>query len=488
VPSKINALALIAFWLVVPGVMIAFSRLGPRRAVLAILFPTILFLPELLKFDFPLIPSLDKETLPVLLASVAVLHFAKKEVKSAQLGKSFDFLMVLALVSAVGTVLTNGDTLKYGPKVIKGQTMYDAVSISLEIALRIVLPFFLGRVLFKKAADAKDLLKAFTLSALVYSPLVLFELKMSPQLHTWLFGYRQHSWGQTRRGDGWRPQVFMEHGLALAIFVCIAVLAAFALLRAKERTVKWASAGAVAAWLLLLLALLNSVGALVYGLICAPLMWLLKPKGQLRFAVVLGVIIYAYPAMRLTDVFPAQDLVSFIAESSPLRAQSLGWRFMNEDQVLEKALQRPYFGWSGYARGHIWTENGKNITTIDGAWIAIVSRGGFVEFTVFFSLLLFPVFAAMRRIDQVPKANQSLIAGIGLMATVSALDLLPNGLYNSFPLFISGALAGLVRGMPGETAGLMDAKLIKRLEAILRAAGYLPQREPQRAAMSGRPG
>lgn len=486
-PSKVNAFALIAFWLVVPGVMVAFSRYVPRRAALVVLFTAILFLPELLRFDFPLIPSLDKETLPVLLVAVAILRVASKERKAAQLGKGFDFLLALILLSSAGTVLTNGDTLRYGPKIIKGQTWYDAVSFALDTGMRVVLPFFVGRVLFRQAQDAKDLLKAFVMGALVYSPFVLVELKMSPQMHSWTYGYRQHSWGQTMRGDGWRPQVYMEHGLALAIFICLAVIAALALVRSKERTVKWASAGATAAWLMLILAVLNSLGALIYGLVCVPLMWLLKPKGQLRFCAMLAIVIYAYPALRVTEIFPAQDIVAYIAESSPLRAQSLGWRFMNEDQLLEKVLVRPYFGWSGYARGHIWTDAGKNITTIDGAWISFVSRGGFVEFAVFFSLLLFPVFAALKRIDKVPKANQALLAGVGMMATFSALDLLPNGLYNSFPVFISGALAGLVRGMPGETAGFLDATLIKRLEAALRAAGYLPAPEPQRAALTGRP-
>ncbi len=486
-PSRINAFALIAFWLVVPGVMVAFSRLVPRKAALVVLCATILFLPELLKFDFPLIPSLDKRTLPALLVAIGVFRLAKKEIKAAELGKGFDFLLVIALLSALGTVLTNGDTLKYGPKIIKGQTMYDAVSFALDTALRIVLPYLIGRVLFRHAADAKDLLKAFVVFALVYTPLILIELKMSPQLHTWIYGYRQHAWGQTKRGDAWRPQVFMEHGLALAIFICIAAIAAFALFRTKERTVKWASPGALAGGLFVLLALLNSLGALVYGLVCIPVIWLLKPKTQLRFSVILGVIILAYPAMRATEVFPAQDIVAYIAESNPLRAQSLGWRFMNEDQLIEKALQRPFFGWSGYARGHIWTDAGKNITTIDGAWIAFVSRGGFVEFGVFFLLLLLPVFEAMRRIDKVPKANQPLLAGVALMVTVSALDLLPNGFYNSFPIFLAGALAGLIRGMPGETKGAIDANLIKRLEAALRLAGYLPAQEPPRAAISGGP-
>jgi hypothetical protein len=492
VSSKINAFALIAFWLVVPGVMVAFSRMVPRKAVIVVLFVTTLFLPELLKFDFPLFPSLDKETLPMLLMAIGVFALAKKDLKAAKFGTGYDFLLLLSVLSVVGTVLTNGDSLKFGPKIIKGQTMYDALSFALDNVLHVALPFFLGRVLFRHASDSKEILKAFVVGALVYLPLILIELKMSPQLHTWIYGYRQHAWGQTKRGDAWRPQVFMEHGLALAIYVCMAVMSSAALARAKERAVKWASPGALVIVLTVLLALLNSVGALVYGVVCLPLLWFLKPKALLRVCAVLAVIIFAYPWLRATEIFPAQEIVDYIAESSPLRAQSLGWRFMNEDQVLERALARPFFGWGGYARGHIWTEKGKNITTIDGAWIALVSRGGFVEFAVFFAILLFPVFAALRCIDKVPKKNQPLMAGLGLMVTVSALDLLPNGLYNSFPLFIAGALAGLVRGMPGETAkGLLDGAFAKRLEAVLRQAGYLPAegpQEPQRAALTGRAG
>jgi hypothetical protein len=59
---------------------------------------------------------------------------------------------------------------------------------------------------------------------LLYLPLCLFEMQMSPRLHSIVYGYHQHSFGQHIRGDGYRPKVFMQHGLATALWMATASL------------------------------------------------------------------------------------------------------------------------------------------------------------------------------------------------------------------------------------------------------------------------
>ena len=61
----------------------------------------------------------------------------------------------------------------------------------------------------------------FVLGGLIYVPLCLFEVRMSPQLHNMVYGFAQHSFGQTVRGGGWRPMVFMQHGLAVGLFMSV---------------------------------------------------------------------------------------------------------------------------------------------------------------------------------------------------------------------------------------------------------------------------
>ena len=59
---------------------------------------------------------------------------------------------------------------------------------------------------------------------MIYVPLCLFEIKMSPQLHQLVYGYHQHGFDQTIRLGGFRPMVFMQHGLAVGFWMTAASL------------------------------------------------------------------------------------------------------------------------------------------------------------------------------------------------------------------------------------------------------------------------
>ncbi len=47
---------------------------------------------------------------------------------------------------------------------------------------------------------------------------------MSPQLHYMVYGFYQHDFAQTIRMGGWRPTVFMEHGLMVGMWMSMAAL------------------------------------------------------------------------------------------------------------------------------------------------------------------------------------------------------------------------------------------------------------------------
>ena len=58
---------------------------------------------------------------------------------------------------------------------------------------------------------------------------------MSPQLHRLLYGYHQHSFIQQVRDSGFRPMVFMQHGLMVATFMATGTLVAYWLWRSRDR-------------------------------------------------------------------------------------------------------------------------------------------------------------------------------------------------------------------------------------------------------------
>lgn len=432
--------------LFVPASIVAFSKLPPGRAVLVLLFGSTLFLPEGVNFDAPLVPPLQKASLPGLCMLIGVLVKGRDRIKQARLGRGIDLLMVAALLNSVGTVLTNEDPLRYGKVSLSGHVPGDVLSFGIQIILNSLIQFTLGRVLFRTAEDAKDLLRAFVLGTLIYIPFILIELRLSPQFNYWIYGFHQHSFAQVHRAGGYRPMVFMHHGLALAMLVCAGAVAAWACVRVRLSLFGWAPRKI--AWILsVLLIMVNSLGAAIYGLVLMPLVRYLKPRTLMKVAVGIALVVALYPTFRTTSYFPEQELVDLAAQFDLDRADSLYFRFSNESRLLDKAMQRPYFGWGGYNRGHVYDDNGTDLSVTDGYWIIVLGGDGIVGLVIAFSLLLFPVLNAFRQFKRVPQPDQPLLAGAAMLAVLHAIDLIPNGMFNMFPIFVSGALMGLSQGM-----------------------------------------
>ncbi len=340
-----------------------------------------------------------------------------------------------------------------GRRRIQALTPYDAVSDTIRDLLYLVFPFFLGRALYRSARDLRDLMGVVVMGALLYSPLVLIELWLSPQLHRWIYGFHQHDFSQVLRDGGYRPMVFMENGLALARLLLTAALFAATLARAREKLPFSIPPAPVAAFLTVLLLACHSMGAAVYLLVCLPLLILARPRVHVRVGAMLATVVLAYPVLRAADLFPVKPLLDVFARFSQDRADSLAFRFDNEAQLVQKALERVVFGWGGFARAHIFGEWGKDISVTDGQWIIAFGDTGAVGFLGLFGMLVGPVVLAWRRITAIPRGpTRVLVAGMALTTALNVVDLLPNGLYSALPLFYAGALAGVTCALSNDYA------------------------------------
>jgi len=480
---QITPTASVALALVPPASIAAFARWRPAKAILVMLIGATMFLPERAFFKVPGLPPLDKHTITLMCLLVGVLIKGRREIAAGKPGRGIDLCILGIMIGCIGTMLTNPEVLRYGKATLPALTQSDLISDWVYTILQVGTPFLLGRLFFRNAEDAVLLLSGFVIGALIYTPFIMIELRLSPQLHRWIYGFAQQSFAETKRGGGYRPAVFMAHGLALALFVSASAFGAWALARRKYRVTKAASPTVVALWCSTLLALLHSTGALIYGIVGIPVAWFTKPKTQLRFAAVIAIIIAMYPVMRIKDWFPAQELVDYTAQKSQERAQSIATRFSNEDAFLDRALIKPYFGWGGWSRGHVWTPQGVDDSILDGAWLAMLQRG-FVELAFDGILLLFPVFMALRKVDRVAKADQPLLAGVAMVSIYYTLDLLPNGNFNRLPMFCAGALAGLSQGMSAGGAGLGNQQVnVAAIRAL--AAELLARRTARAPALTG---
>jgi hypothetical protein len=306
------------------------------------------------------------------------------------------------------------------------------------------IPVLLGRTFFRTARDLRLLMVSVALAGLLYSLPTLFEIRMSPMLNYWVYGYSQHSWAQAKRFGGWRPMVFMAHGLALALFLAITAIVATSVARAR-RPLWRIPARPAAVWIATVLVLCKSTGAILLGAVFVPFAALARSRTMLRVAVAVAVLVSLYPMARAADLVPTDALVEGAAHISEERAASLRFRFENEAALLDRARERLVFGWGGYGRNRVFRDTLERSDTVpDGFWIIILGIHGVAGLACFYGLVFTPVVQAWRHGRRAPPgADRYLLGGLSLAVAVYVIDTIPNGLFTNLPVFLAGALSGV---------------------------------------------
>lgn len=442
-------------------------RWPPDKAGALLLLGPVLFLPERVYFKAPGLPHLEKLEIAVFAFLIGVLFFQRQRLKQVRLSRSIKLLILVLLGGIVVTILLNSDPVEYGVVYITGHRPYDAVHVLIRKTLTYVLPFVFGAAMFRSSRELRVLFRILVGAALIYSIFQLVELRLSPQLHRWVYGFYQHQFFQTMRGGGYRPMVFMSHGLAVAIFGVAALLAAAGLYKAKIKVFR-ANAVWSMGYLWLILLWSKSTGAILYSIVAVPLVLITSPKTQARVAVGLALFVFLYPAARGAGLIPVDRINEIITEQyGEERAASLMTRFVNEAASLEVARERIFFGWGTYCRGcRFDPKRGHMLSIRDGDWINTIADFGLVGFVTKFGLMLFPVFLVARRLGYVPSdSDRRLLAALALIIAISVFDRVPNGNYNYLPLLFSGALYGSTLGIVGEAVSLQKRRHAARLAA-----------------------
>jgi hypothetical protein len=157
--------------------------------------------------------------------------------------------------------------------------------------------------------------------------------------------------------------------------------------------------------------------------------------------------VLAYPALRQTDWVPTDMLIRWASAVSTERADSLDFRFRNEDALLDRARQRVWFGWGGFGRTHYSERRRGKDLVADGFWIIRFSSRGVAGQVGYVLLFVVPILQSLRVLERAREQRERiLLAGAGLVVATYALDTLPNGLWSSFPLVLAGGLAAASRG------------------------------------------
>lgn len=445
-----------------------FHRVRPAIALPAAIAAGYLFLPPRIVIDFPLIPELGKNSVTAFAAALLGLYFvfAARMARSKAPDAAPDILpnwiprhpvaFALLGIMAIGplvTVLTNGDTIRIGAAVLPGLRLYDAGSMGLEVLVALI-PFFLARRFLYTDEHHRLLLITLAVAGTIYALPALYEVRMSPQLNRIFYGFFQHSWIQHIRGDGFRPLVFLQHGIWLGIFLTMALLASFACVRALSGNIRWLFLP-VGFFILGTLVLAKSLGALLIAIVLIPVVLIAPQRIQLWVAAGIAVLAIGYPYMRSIDVAPVGAVAELAERIDPDRAQSFQFRVDNEDILLAKARERMLAGWGGWGRGRVVDDDGRDISVTDGYWIITFGQGGVLRYLSEFGLLTMSIFVLAFR----PRRYRVTVATAGLALALAAnlVDLLPNASISPITWLLAGALLGRVEAWRYETSTPAEA-------------------------------
>ncbi len=430
----------------IPISVALFAYFPARRAIIISFVVAWLFLP-VTQVPLPLLPNLGKETAASYGALLGVFLFDSQRLISFRPA----WIDIPAIVWFVCPAISS---------VTNGLGLYDGVVSLIYQCSTWGIPYLLGRLYFSDLKGLRELAVGMFVGGLSYVLPCLYEVRLSPQLHIQLYGFFPHdSFAQSKRLGGWRPTVFMEHGLMVGAWMMASALSGTWLWHSSTLKKIWiVPVSLLSPILLLTFALLKSTGAyvlLAFGILVQLTAKFLKTA--LPLIAVLALIPGYIYFVGIDGSVPTETIVQPIAQFQEHRAASLKFRLDNERILVDHAKSKVLFGWGGWGRSRPTNPDGSRAATQDSLWIIAYGKFGIVGLVSLYSLFLLPVIMFIRRYP-VKWWFQPTIAPAAIAAVILTLytvDCLVNAMFNPVFIIASGSLAGLA---VAPIAGLSPAR------------------------------
>ncbi len=446
-----NIMVPVAMFGWIPVVLMLFSRLHARTAASVAFVAGWMFLP-VAAFKLPALPDYNKTTATCVGILLGAWLFDKQRFSEFRFNAA-DLPMIAWCIAPFFSSVAND----LGPYDGLSQTMYQCITWGL--------PYYIARIYFTDIDAMKTLALAIFIGSIIYIPFCWFELIMSPQLHRMTYGFHQHNFLQTLRdGGGFRPMVYMDHGLMTSMWMVLGVFLGSWLLYVGELPEKILSVPT--RYMLMLLAftaiMMQSVGSLVLLVIGLLVIYLSSKIKKPVLLIVMVAIPHLYVITRTTGIWDGTNLSGFVAEKfSADRAQSLQFRFDNETILIDKALQGTLFGWGGFGRSRVYDDKGRDISIADGLWIITLGQNGIYGLATLIIAIQVPVILFLMRIKAEYWKNREWAAP-GVMAVFLAIymiDNLLNAMINPIYMLFSGGLIGMMlkNSVPEPSASAITA-------------------------------
>lgn len=333
-----------------------------------------------------------------------------------------------------------------------GLGAYDGVASALTRFYAWGVPWLVGRACFTSVEDLRALAIGVVLGGLAYIPLCLYEIRMSPQLHRMVYGFFPHAeFAQTRRFGGFRPNVFMQHGLAVGVWMAGAALTGCWLWRTgRVRRLMGVPMAAVVPVQAVVAVLCKSAGAVVLMLGGAGV---LMASAAARSRVALIIVATApglYVGYRIAG--GPMDWAERIVAAAPMlseRGSSFEYRLEAEGVLLSHAMRRPVLGWAGYGRHRPRNDAGEDLTRTDSYWIITLGQNGLLGVGAMYLTLAVPLMLAARRIpaSRLFSAQAAPLLIVACLPTLLAFDSLFNAMFNPVPILAAGGVVATLQAM-----------------------------------------
>jgi hypothetical protein len=428
----------------IPAVLLIFSRMSAPRAMMLSFIVAWLFLPQV-AFVFPGIPDYTKMSATCYGILLATFIFDAQRFRYFRVSW-VDIPIAVFCVAPLFSSLANGLGL------------YDGLSNVLSQLVTWALPYFLGRLYLNTLESLREIAILIVGGGLIYVPLCLLESRLSPQLHRWVYGFHAHQFVQTIRLDGFRPTVFMQHGLMVAMWMMTSTLLLIWLWQTHvlPKTLQWrgSSVQLRTLWLVILMlgtfVLMRSTGAYLLMGLSLLILWMARSFRTLLPLLLTIVLMHGYLGLSASGYLSSsqrQQVTQAVTQMvGQERAGSLAFRLSNEELLGNRARKSLIFGWGGWGRSRIFDEYGKDVSVTDSLWIITFGSMGLVGLISMMATLLLPVVIFCYRFSP---TTWSLVqvapaAGIATILLMYALDCLLNAVVNPIFILLGGGLSSLV--------------------------------------------
>jgi len=441
-----SLIALLA-WL--PISVLLFAVLGVRRGLCVSAVAGYLFLPSVAFQIADGLPPVSKDFVISASCLIAALIFDPAPISRFR-PSWFDVFPVVGLVGWGISSLVNGLGIQ------------DALLQWWYYLMFAGIPYFVARCYLTGVGALRDLAVVLVGSTVIYAALAILEMRLSPQLNRWIYGFQTFAFWETRRDlqigsfslGGFRPRVFLPTGLALAIWMAASTSVAWGLWFGGFRgSILKLKIPVVAVGLAITTVLCRGTGA--FTLMGAAIATFLATKWLRWKWAILWLPFFAAIYIGTALVGQYLPLREALVEASDaafgaVRAGSLDFRFRHEAALVDRAMQSPMFGWGGWNRNRVDSDIAREVlgeeSITDGFWIIALGQRGLVGLVATYGWMLLPATLAVLWAVRVkaPPPVLYMVIGLSGWSSLFAIDQLLNGFNHPVQALVAGALGSFV--------------------------------------------